>query len=306
MIEKCFFSLVVLSVVFAAFTGNMGAVANAALDGAANAVTVVISLCGAMCLWNGIMEVLRESGAIKVLSRLLSPVLRHVFPKTWKSGVGRDEVCAALSANILGLGNAATPLALSAMEKMSAACAGGAASDDMVTFAALGAASLDLLPTTLIALRRSAGSLNPFNIIVPIWICSASCAFLTVVLCRLCAAGSSARERQKEAKAHSKAGHIPPSAVGADAPNSAHAENTSAPSDEPALPQGIVGCSAASGSICTAKAPSISGYASTANSSPQSAAQCGAFSSDTRCGVANAPQKGGKRPSQTRRKYADN
>ena len=115
MIEKCFFSLVVLSVVFASFTGNMGAVANAALDGAANAVTVVISLCGAMCLWNGIMEVLRESGAIRVLSRLLSPVLRHVFPKTWQSGVGRDEVCAALSANILGIGNAATPLAISEM-----------------------------------------------------------------------------------------------------------------------------------------------------------------------------------------------
>ena len=305
MIEKCFFSLVVLSVVFAAFTGNMGAVANAALDGAANAVTVVISLCGAMCLWNGIMEVLRESGAIRVLSRLLSPVLRHVFPKTWQSGAGRDEVCAALSANILGIGNAATPLALSAMEKMNAACTGGVASDDMVTFAALGAASLDLLPTTLIALRRGAGSLDPFNIIVPIWICSASCAFLTVVLCRLCAAASSLHEKKKKARIQSKTGRFSPSAGTAE--SSAYAENRSSPSDEPALPQKIVGCSAASGSIRTAKAGAFAGYASSANNSPHLTAPRGAVSPGARCGAASPPQKGGgKCPSGTRRQYADN
>lgn len=305
MIEKCFFSLVVLSVVFAAFTGNMGAVANAALDGAANAVTVVLSLCGAMCLWNGVMEVLRKSGAIKVLSRLLSPVLRHVFPKTWQNGAGRDEVCAALSANILGIGNAATPLALSAMEKMNAACTGGAASDDMVTFAALGAASLDLLPTTLIALRRSAGSIDPFNIIVPIWICSASCAFLTVALCRLCAAVSSAHGRKKKTKAQIKAERSLPSAGGA-SPYSAHDENTSAPSGKAALPQGTVGCSAASESTSFAKAGTFAGYASAANSSPRRAAPHGFISSDTRCGSAHALQKGGKCPSKTRRQYADN
>ncbi len=75
MIEKCFFVLVILSIGFGFCTGNMSEVSNAALDGAANAVTVVISLCGAMCLWNGVMEVLKESGAVRALSRLLSPVL---------------------------------------------------------------------------------------------------------------------------------------------------------------------------------------------------------------------------------------
>lgn len=163
----------------------MNAVSNAALDGAKNAVTVVISLCGAMCLWNGVMEVLRVSGAVGALSRLLSPILKHAFPETWKSGAGKEEVCAALCANILGIGNAATPLALSAMKKMSGTITDGRATDDMVTFAALGAASLDLLPTTLIALRRGAGSASPYDIIVPIWICSACCAAATVILCRI-------------------------------------------------------------------------------------------------------------------------
>ena len=196
MIEKCFFVLVILSIGFGFCTGNMSEVSNAALDGAANAVTVVISLCGAMCLWNGVMEVLKESGAVRALSRLLSPVLKHAFPETWKSGVGRDEVCAALCANILGIGNASTPLALSAMKKMSGVCKDSHASDDMVTFAALGAASLDLLPTTLIALRRGAGSASPYDIIVPIWICSACCAAVTVILCRLSALFAKGRRRR--------------------------------------------------------------------------------------------------------------
>lgn len=203
MVEKCFFVLIFLSVLFGSITGNMPQVANAALDGTAKAVGVVISLCGTMCLWNGVMEVLKEGGAIGALSKIMSPLLAKIFPETWKSGCGKDEVLAAVCANILGIGNAATPLALSAMKKMHENSEDKTrATDDMVTFAALGAASLDIMPTTLIALRRAAGSAEPYSIVVPIWICSLTLSSLTVVLCRSIAAFSRARIRKKERRSY--------------------------------------------------------------------------------------------------------
>ncbi len=209
MMEKCFFVLVSISLVFALLTGNLQAVSNAVVDGASKAITLLLSLAGAMCLWSGIMEVLREAGAVQKLSRVLSPILRRVFPGTWKSGQGSEEICAALSANILGIGNAATPLALSAMEKMQAANPNKErATDDMVTFAILGASSLDLLPTTLITLRRAAGSAAPYKIIFPVWLCSAACAVIGVLLSKLCIRLSRKvpKKRRREAKACLKKG----------------------------------------------------------------------------------------------------
>ena len=88
MMEKCFFVLVSISLVFALLTGNLQAVSNAVVDGASKAITLLLSLAGAMCLWSGIMEVLREAGAVQKLSRVLSPILRRVFPETWKSVMG--------------------------------------------------------------------------------------------------------------------------------------------------------------------------------------------------------------------------
>lgn len=198
MIEKCFIFLVILSIVFGIATGNIENVANAALDGAAKAIGVVISLAGAMCLWNGVMAVFKESGAIGALSKLLRPLFAKIFPETWKSGNGSEEICAALCANILGIGNAATPLALAAMKKMHEASPDKKiATDDMVTFAALGAASIDILPTTIITLRRTAGSSDPYSVIIPIWICSFCLALLTVLLCRIIAAVSRKRRIER-------------------------------------------------------------------------------------------------------------
>lgn len=187
MLGKCFCIIVVISVVFSLFTGTTPSLANAALDGAAQAVTLVLSLCGMMCLWCGIINVFKKAGFIDKLSRLLSPVLRHVFPTAFKTGIAREEITSAVSANILGIGNAATPFALSAMEKMNSSVRGGKATDDMVTLAVLACSSVDILPTTLITLRRAAGSAFPYKIIVPVWICSVCCALLAVVLCRLAA-----------------------------------------------------------------------------------------------------------------------
>ena len=147
------------------------------------------------------MQVLRDAGAIKLLSRIISPMIRLFFPDAYRSGEGREEISACIGANLLGIGNAATPLALSAIKKLhdDSVRSGGdpcAASRDMITLAVLNTASANLLPTTIIGLRRIAGSSDPFSVVLPIWICSLSCAFLALILCRACGMAS----RQKKCR----------------------------------------------------------------------------------------------------------
>lgn len=188
MLGKCFFVICMISVLCSVFTGNITALSNAVIDGAAASIDLTLALAGNMCLWCGIMEILRAAGAIEKLSTLLSPILKHIFPHAWKTGYAKEEITAALSANILGIGNAATPFAIEAMKKMQVNNPNkDYATDDMVTLAILGTSSVNLLPTTLVALRRSAGSLSPFRIILPIWICSGLCAVFAVILSRACA-----------------------------------------------------------------------------------------------------------------------
>lgn len=188
MLGKCFFALCSISLICAAFTGRIAEVSCAVLDGAQKSVTLVISLAGIMCLWSGALEVFTTAGLIGKLSRVMSPVLRIAFPHAWKSGCAKEEITAAVSANILGVGNAATPFALSAMEKMQSENPHPRrATDDMVTLSVLATSSVDLLPTTLIALRRSAGSAAPYTVIIPVWITSAVCAVFAVALCRFIA-----------------------------------------------------------------------------------------------------------------------
>lgn len=188
MLGICFFVLCAVSAVFGAATGNLPAVSSGALDGAAAAVRLTFSLAGTMALWSGVMNVLREAGWIGRLSRALSPVLRFVFPEAWRTKTACGEITAALSANLLGIGNAATPLALAAMAKMqSANPQPERATDDMITLAVLASSSLDLLPVTLLSMRRAAGSPAPERVIVPVWIVSGLCAAAAVILCRAAA-----------------------------------------------------------------------------------------------------------------------
>ncbi|MGN1047211.1 MAG: nucleoside recognition domain-containing protein [Eubacteriales bacterium] len=191
MLGKVFGVISLISIVFGVMSGNTSALGAAVLDGAQSAVTLTLSLCGVLCLWCGVMNVLREAGAVKRLAALLSPVLRIFFPDVWKSGEGKEEIAAGIGANLLGIGNAATPLALSALKKLkkSHIKRGGApevASRDMITLAVMNTSSANLLPTTILALRRSAGASNPFSVVLPIWICSCCGALFALCLCRAC------------------------------------------------------------------------------------------------------------------------
>ncbi len=188
MLGKIFGILCLVSFAYGTWTGNGEAIGNAVLDGAAGAVELTLSLCGMMCLWCGVMRVFKEAGLISRFARFFAPLLRIVFPYAAKSGVGMEEISANLTANLLGLGNAATPLALCAMEAMASDNPeAGRATDDMVTLTVLNTASPSLLPTTVLALRRAAGAASPYAILPAVWLCSSVSAALAVLLCRLAA-----------------------------------------------------------------------------------------------------------------------
>jgi len=175
-------ALMTLSFVFALLTGKMEALSEAALIGSGKAVTVTLSLLGMMCLWGGLMRVAERAGLLRSLTRLLSPLLRRLFPDAAARGKGLPEISAALAANMLGIGNAATPLSLAAMKALHDGS--DRATDDMVTFTVLGTAFPSLLPTTVITLRAAAGSDNPTDLIPLVWICSTLLAILAVLLSR--------------------------------------------------------------------------------------------------------------------------
>ena len=131
------------------------------------------------------MEILKESGIIKALSRLLAPILRFIFPSSFKNGYATEEITSCISASILGVANATAPLAINAISKMERGSKKGYATNDMIMLCMLGCACFNLIPTTIIALRESKGADVTYEILVPVWICSFTCMVLGIILCRI-------------------------------------------------------------------------------------------------------------------------
>lgn len=162
-------AILIISFIFAFLGGNVQETLTAGLNGAANAATVLLSFAGIMCFWSGILRVARESGAAQFCERLLSPVIRRLFPNV----KNREHITMNVIANLLGMGNAATPAGLSAMRELDAENKKSARpSHEMSRFAVMNTASLQLFPTTVIGLLSAAGSKNPFRVVPLIWICS--------------------------------------------------------------------------------------------------------------------------------------
>lgn len=173
---------------FTWITGNGMAASEAILSGAERAADMLLMLGPVMALWCGVMQVFRRVGLLEWLARFLAPVTAFCFPTAFKTGIGREELTACLAANLLGIGNAATPLAIQAMMAMKRSSPeSDVATDDMITLVVLNASSFSLMPTTVIALRSACGSNAPFSILLPVWCCSLVCAAMAVLLCRLCA-----------------------------------------------------------------------------------------------------------------------
>lgn len=170
-----FAGLLFLSVVFALLTGRTQELTTAALNECGSAVGLCVKLLGITCLWSGIMKVADRSGLAERLSRLLTPLLRRLFPGLPEESPVSKAISMNITANLLGLGNAATPLGLQAMTELEKVNRGGdTANDHMVTFLVLNTASLQLIPTTAAALRLSYGSKAPMEILPAVWLTSAA------------------------------------------------------------------------------------------------------------------------------------
>lgn len=197
MLGKIFGIICTVAFVFGLLTGNVSMLGSAILDGASGALQVTLSLCGMMCLWCGMMRVLSDAGWIRKLSHLLLPVLRIFFPQAARTGEGIEEISANVSANLLGIGNAATPFAIKAMESMQKHNPHPTrANAEQITLAVLNTASVTLIPANLLALRRAAGSERPYAVMIPIWITSILCASMALLLTSIPRWWSSAREKR--------------------------------------------------------------------------------------------------------------
>jgi len=168
MINIIWFLLLAVGIIVGAATGKMQKVTDAAIESAGTAVTLSIGLIGVMALWLGIMKIAEEGGLVKLLARAVRPIMVRLFPGVPKDHPAMGAMMMNISANILGLGNAATPLGIKAMtelEKLNPHK--GVATNAMVMFLAINTSSVTLISSTTIALRASAGSHDPTSIIGP-------------------------------------------------------------------------------------------------------------------------------------------
>ena len=179
-----FTGIVVISLAASLWMGNGAALAAAIPEGAKSGVSLAISLGGSICLWSGIGKLMERTGITAGLSKVLRPLLGRIFPSYRKDAVTANLLSANVCANLLGLGNAATPMGIQAAERM-AKPTRGVASNELCRLIVLNTASIQLIPATVAALRSSMGAHSPFDILPAVWVtslCSAGfglfCAYL--------------------------------------------------------------------------------------------------------------------------------
>lgn len=170
--------LMALSFCGAMASGRMDALGGAMMTSGRQAFDLLLSFGGMVCVWNGVMNIARKSGLTEKIAKMLNPVILLLFPSLRIQKEICEDIAINMSANFMGLGNAATPAGLRAMEKLSALTKSNTATKEMIKLAVINSASIQLLPMTIASVRMSAGSKTPFDILPAIWL-SSVCALLT-------------------------------------------------------------------------------------------------------------------------------
>ena len=165
--------IILISTAYALISGRTQLLTQGIFDGAAKAIELSVTMMGVMCFWNGIMTVALRSGVVNLFSGLLRPAMRFLFKRV-DEPEAKEAICMNMTANLIGLGNAATPFGLKAMKELSRLNGHSrTASDAMITFVVINTASLQLVPTGLAMLRSQYGSQAPMEILPCVWISSA-------------------------------------------------------------------------------------------------------------------------------------
>ena len=177
---------VIISINYATFSGNLDKLNKSIFDSTESAVSLTITLLGITCLWSGIMEIASKTDIIKYLNKILKPIVKKIFPNINSKSKSYDNIIMNITANILGLGNAATPLGLKAMSELQKENNDKETlNDNMMMLIVLNTASLQIIPTTVISIRSSLGSNNPTQIIFPVWISTICAAVVGIVCCKI-------------------------------------------------------------------------------------------------------------------------
>lgn len=177
---------IIISFAYAIFSGNVDKLNESIFSSTSESVNLCISLLGTICLWNGIMKIANKTSIIDRLTNLLKPAMNFLFPELKQEKEIQKEISLNVIANILGLGNAATPLGLKAMKSMQKKNPKkDTLTNSMITFIVLNTASLQIIPTTVIAIRSSMNSKNPTSIVFPVWIATICAAIAGITATKL-------------------------------------------------------------------------------------------------------------------------
>lgn len=186
MINYIWFILIFFGILVAIFTGNGAEISTTIVGSADSTVKFIIGLVGIMCFWCGVMKIAEKSGLTQKLARLMKPLLKFLFKDAGKDEKALGTIVMNLTANMMGLSNAATPFGIKAMEEMDRLNPNkGRASNDMALFLVMNAACIQLVPSTIISIRAAAGSSNPGAIILPAILSTASAAIVGIICCKI-------------------------------------------------------------------------------------------------------------------------
>lgn len=194
MLTFIFSLLIIISVAAGVAGGNVRELTEAVLNEPVNAVELCIYLCGGMCFWGGLMRVAEKSGLTERLAAVFALILGGLFKGLDKHGRAFKAICMNITANLLGLGNAATPFGIEAMKALAEEeGAGDTATPSMIIFTVINTASLTLIPSTALSLRMKYGSADPIEIVPAVWITSAAALAVSVTLAVLPLSGKKKR-----------------------------------------------------------------------------------------------------------------
>ena len=189
MLGIIWFFIIILSCGYGVFSGNTAGIGEAFFSGAEGCVSFILKTGSIMVLWQGVLNVAHKSGISQSIAKLLGAPIAFLFREVKKGSKEAQLIANNITANILGLSNAATPSGMEAMKELSKKSKNLVATDDMCLFAVLNTASLQLIPSTLIAIRQSYGSQAPGEIIVPVWIASSLTVIFAIIMAKLFSKG---------------------------------------------------------------------------------------------------------------------
>ena len=186
LISRVVAGMVAMALVFGLLGGSLGQVSASITEGAAGAVGLLISVGGTICLWSGLMEVMARSGLANRVAWLLRPVILLLFGRAGRDREARDAISQNMAANLLGLGSAATPAGLKAARRLQQLSAQeGVPPDGVMLLIVLNTASLQLIPTTIAAVRSGLGAVAPYDILPPVWLASGISVAVGILACRV-------------------------------------------------------------------------------------------------------------------------